>query len=34
MVLYLKMDQNVWGQRDFTDSATYDCQEQYMMTTD
>jgi len=24
MVLYLKMDQNVWAQRDFTDSATYD----------
>ena len=24
MVLYLKMDQNVWCQRDFTDSATYD----------
>lgn len=24
MVLYLKMDQNVWSQRDFTDSATYD----------
>ncbi len=24
MVLYLKLDQNVWAQRDFTDSALYD----------